>query len=283
MAENAILYDSSKCSACKGCQVQCKQWNNMPSSLGKDENEYTGSYQSMSDLNGDTRLLIQFDEKDTDRGIEWAFGRRACFHCTDAACATVCPAGAITKLDDGTVKLDASKCIGCKYCTAACPFEVPKFRQSVGVTNKCTLCDDRTAMGREPACVQTCPAAALSYGPREDMVAAGKARIEELKTAGFDKAELYGADEMGGMHVLQVAKYGLEAHGYLRDPKPGAAIKLFEVLRPLTAVGVAGMAGILGISFLSSIGYKRDDSASTPVPDTTKRDDVVAFSTKEDN
>jgi len=259
MAESAILYDSSKCSACKGCQVQCKQWNTLPSSLGKDDNEFTGSYQSMSDLNGDTRLMIEFREKDSDSGIQWAFSRRACFHCTNPTCMEVCPAGAISKLEDGTVKLDKAKCVGCKYCNAACPFEVPKFRDGFGVSNKCTLCDDRTGMGREPACVQTCPAAALAYGPRDEMIAAGRARVEQLKTEGYDKAELYGETEMGGMHVMHVAKYGLEAHGYVRDPKPNGITSLLEIVKPLTGLGVAAVVGALGISFLTGIGYKRDE------------------------
>ncbi|MFA5844389.1 MAG: 4Fe-4S dicluster domain-containing protein [Coriobacteriia bacterium] len=260
MAENAILYDSSKCSACKGCSVQCKQWNMLPSSLVKDGYEFTGSYQSMSDLNGDTRLLIEFREEDTTSGIEWAFSRRACFHCTNAACAEACPVGAISKLDDGTVNLDRAKCVGCKYCNAACPFGVPKFRGELGVSNKCTLCNDRTARGLLPACVKTCPAHALSYGPRADMIAAGKKRVEDLQAEGFDKAELYGESEMGGMHSLFVAKFGLDAHGLVRDPKAPDSIALWHLLKPLTGLGVAAVFGGLGISFLTGIGYKRDAS-----------------------
>lgn len=259
MTESAILYDSSKCSACKGCQVQCKQWNMMPSSLAKDKYEYTGSYQSMADLNGDTRLLIEFREKDTEKGIEWAFSRLACFHCTEPACMEVCPVGAISKLADGTVKLDSTKCIGCKYCTAACPFGVPKYRPNFGVSNKCTQCDDRVAKGLEPACVKTCPAAAMAYGPRDEMLAAGKARVEELKTAGFSKAELYGETEMGGMHSLFVAKYGYEAHGLIRNPKRSDIASLFELAKPLAGIGVAAVLGGLGLSFLTGIGYKRDE------------------------
>jgi len=259
MTESAILYDSSKCSACKGCQVQCKQWNMMPSSLAKDGNEYTGSYQSKSDLDGDTRLLITFEETDTEKGIEWAFGRRACLHCTEPACMDVCPAGAISKLDDGTVKLDSAKCLGCKYCNAACPFGVPKFRENFGVSNKCTLCDDRVAQGRRPACVSTCPAAALAYGPRDEMLAAGKQRVDELKAAGFEKAELYGESEMGGMHSLFIAKYGYEAHGLVRDPKKSELISAFQLIKPLTGIGVAAVVGGLGLSFLTGLGYKRDE------------------------
>lgn len=275
MAENAILYDSSKCSACKGCQVQCKQWNMMPSTLELDGNEFTGSYQSMPDLNGDTRLLIEFREEEGAKGIEWAFSRRACFHCTEPTCMTVCPAGAISKLEDGTVKLDKSKCIGCKYCNAACPFGVPKFRENFGVSNKCTLCDDRTGMGREPACVQTCPAAALTYGSRDEMVAAGKARVEQLKAEGYDKAELYGETEMGGMHVLHVAKYGLEAHGYMRDPKAPTSMQLFDIIKPLAGLGIGAMAGALVVSFLTGVGYQRDEMTfeGAAASDTAKGDE----------
>jgi len=265
MTENAILYDSSKCSACKGCQVQCKQWNMLPSSLKKDDYEYTGSYQSMSDLNGDTRLLIEFREEETDKGIEWAFSRRACFHCTEPACMEVCPVGAISKLDDGTVKLDSTKCVGCKYCTAACPFEIPKFRPNFGVSNKCTLCDDRVAKGREPACVKTCPANSISYGTRDKMLADGKARVAELKAAGFDKAELYGETEMGGMHSLFVAKYGYEAHGLIRNPKKSDITSLIQLAKSLAGIGVAAVIGGLGLSFLTGMGYKRDGlSAESP-------------------
>lgn len=263
MAEYAILYDSSKCSACKGCQIQCKQWNMLPSSLGKDVSEFSGSYQSMAELNGDTRLLITFDESEGDKGIEWAFGRKACFHCSEPACADVCPVGALTKQDNGVVKLDSTKCIGCKYCTSACPFEVPKYRENFNVSNKCTMCGDRIEQGREPACVKTCPAAALDFGDRGKMVTAGNSRVKELKAEGFDKAELYGETEMGGMHSLFVAKYGLEAHGLQRDPSAPEAVTALVLLKPLTALGVLGMFGALAGSFLTGIGYKRDGEAAS--------------------
>lgn len=275
MTENAILYDSSKCSACKGCQVQCKQWNMLPSSLEKDANEFTGSYQSMPDLNGDTRLMIEFRETEKENGIEWAFSRRSCFHCSEPACMAVCPVGAYSKLEDGTVKLDKEKCIGCKYCNGACPFKIPKYRDAFGVSNKCTLCDDRTGMGREPACVQTCPAAALTYGPRDGMIAAGKARVEQLKSEGFTKAELYGETEMGGMHVLHVAKFGLEAHGLVRGAQTPAMVELLDLVKPLTGLGIAAVAGALGVSFLTGIGYKRDELSVEPVPAPTDTKEEV--------
>ena len=272
MAENAILYDSSKCSACKGCSVMCKQWNMLPSPLGKNVDEYTGTYQALSALNGDTRLLITFSEKATDKGVEWAFMRKACYHCTDPACMDVCPVGAISKLDNGTVKLDKTKCIGCKYCTAACPFQVPKYRPNFGVSNKCTLCDDRVAQGRQPACVKTCPAHALFFGARDEMLAAGKARVAVLKTEGFDKAELYGETEMGGLHVLSIAKFGLEAHGLIRNPKIPEAVSVFGVMKPIVGFGALGLAGVLGISFLTGLGYKVSDQDELAEPKKEEED-----------
>ena len=273
MAENAILYDSSKCSACKGCQVSCKQWNGMPSTLELDGNEFTGTYQSPPDVNGDTRLMIEFRETESEKGIEWAFSRRSCFHCVDPACAAVCPVKAITKLEDGTVKLDKTKCIGCKYCNGACPFGIPKFRENFGVSNKCTLCDDRTGMGREPACVQTCPAAALTYGSRAELLAAGKARVEQLKAEGYTKAELYGETEMGGMHVLHVAKYGLEAHGLKRGAQTPAMVTLLDLVKPLTGLGVGAMVAALGVSFMTGVGYKRDELTAGSTTDAAKGDE----------
>jgi formate dehydrogenase iron-sulfur subunit len=238
----------------------------MPSSLKKNDYEYTGSYQSMSDLNGDTRLLIEFREAEVDNGVEWAFSRRACFHCTDPACMDVCPVGAISKLENGTVKLDSTKCVGCKYCTAACPFEVPKFRPNFGVSNKCTLCDDRVAKGLTPACVKTCPAHAMTFGPRDQMLSAGKARVEELKTAGFSKAELYGETQMGGMHSLFVAKYGFEAHGLIRDPKIPDSVQLFGAMKPIVGLGALALAAGLGISFITGLGYKVSDQDKLAEP-----------------
>lgn len=270
MAEITMVYDASSCSACKGCQVMCKQWNNLPSPTGPLQDQFTGSYQSMPDLNGETRLLMEYRESEGGPlGITWAFSRRSCFHCTDAACVEVCPTGALSYLPNGTVKLDVEKCIGCKYCTSACPFSVPKYREGFGYTNKCHFCFDRQAQGRQPACTQTCPAGALTWWnaeagedgvvrDREAALAFAKARVEELKGMGYDKAELYGENEMGGLHMLTIAKYGLEAHGLIRNPKKSAGTEALAWLKPLAGVGAAAVVGGLGLSFITGMGYKRD-------------------------
>lgn len=272
MAETAILYDASKCTACKGCQVACKQWNQLPAPLTAEEYEFTKSFQSPLDLDPDTWLIINFNEVDQEVGIEWNFMRNACFHCTEAACEMACPVGAISHKDNGAVVIDQDKCIGCQYCVNNCPFDVPRAKVLGGTdyakSFKCWQCFDRTSAGKEPACVTTCPTDALEYGDRAEMISKARDRVAVLKEQGFSKAEIYGADELGGMHTIIVAHRGLEAHGLIRDPKVPAATSLLDLAKPLSAVGVATIVGALGLSFVMGTGYKRGEHTYDEKTDT---------------
>ncbi|MDZ4655418.1 MAG: 4Fe-4S dicluster domain-containing protein [Coriobacteriia bacterium] len=272
MAETAILYDASKCTACKGCQIACKQWNQLPSPLTADEYEFTKSFQSPLNLDPDTWLIMGFKEVPLAVGIEWNFMRTACFHCTEAACEMACPMGAISHKDSGAVVIDQEKCIGCQYCVSACPFSVPCAKVMGGTdyakSFKCWQCFDRTSNGKDPACVTTCPTAALEFGDRAEMVSKAKARVDVLKGQGFTKAEVYGVDEVGGMHTIIVAHRGLEAHGLIRDPKVPATTSLLDLAKPLSAVGLAAVVGGLGLSFVMGTGYKRGEHTYDEKTDT---------------
>jgi formate dehydrogenase iron-sulfur subunit len=267
MAETAIKYDSSKCTACKGCQVACKQWNQLPAPLVAEEYEFTKSFQSPLDLAPNTWLILNFSEVDKEVGIDWNFMRNSCFHCTEAACEMACPVGAITHKDNGAVVIDEDKCIGCRYCVASCPFSVPRWDEARNKTYKCWQCFDRTSAERAPACVSTCPTGALEYGDRAEMVAAAKERVSELKGLGFNEAELYGEKELGGLHTIVVAQRGLEAHGLKRDPKIGIT-DFWQILKPLGGLVAAGTVGGLGLSFLMARNYSREDKVYDEASDT---------------
>jgi len=258
MAETAIMYDSSKCTACKGCQVACKQWNQLPSPLTADEYEFTKSFQSPIDTSPNTWLIINFTEINKDVGIDWNFMRNSCFHCTEAACEMACPVGAISKKANGAVVIDQEKCIGCRYCVASCPFGVPRYDEASNNTFKCWQCQDRTEAGRAPACVSTCPTGALQFGDRNEMVAAAKERAGKLKELGFKDAEVYGEKELGGLHTIVVAQRGLEAHGLIRAPKTGAP-DFGQVLKPLGGLAAAATVAGLGFSYFMARNYSRDD------------------------
>jgi Fe-S-cluster-containing dehydrogenase component len=93
----------------------------------------------------------------------------SCFHCARPACVDICPAGAISKrAEDGVVVVDRNECVGCRSCEKACPYGAPQYGKD-GKMQKCHLCQDRRAEGKQPACVATCPAEALAFGDLEEL------------------------------------------------------------------------------------------------------------------
>jgi len=282
MAESAILFDASRCTACKGCQIACKQWNQLPSPMSNDDYTFSGSFESPLENDGDTWLHIGFrEELGGPNGIAWAFSRVSCQHCTDAACVSACPSSACQYTESGAVIIDPEVCIGCKYCVAACPFGVPKYNERETISRKCWMCQDRTGEGQSPACVKTCPAGALNFGARPDMIAAAHTRLDAIK-ATFPEAIVYGENELGGLHVIQVLPYGAEAHGMPVDPQVPLLRQLSDFLKPAAAVGVAATLAALAVSFVRSRSYDRDPDELHYDPESREVVSIAAESKKGD-
>lgn len=267
--EKAILFDSSRCSGCKGCMVACKTWNLLPSPLKKDtmKEGWKPSLQCPYDVGPNTRLTITFDEADNGGlwGVNWAIGRRACMHCTDAGCVTVCPSGALYHTETGMVAHDREKCIGCSYCRGACPFDIPRHTgiddlsgTSIRI-NKCTGCPDRVAHGMDPACVTTCQPGALMFGNRDEMIAIAEERVALLQGKGFDKARVYGVDEVGGTHVIYVLKYDISQYELPANPSVSGLTVASQVMKPVLGIGSIALVAGLGLCFLMGVGYRRDE------------------------
>lgn len=92
----------------------------------------------------------------------------ACNHCEEAPCMKNCPALAYTRdKETGAIIHHAEACIGCKYCTWACPYDAPKFNPASSIVEKCNFCVDRISDGKQPACAEACPVGALSFGQEE--------------------------------------------------------------------------------------------------------------------
>lgn len=263
MAEKAILYDPTRCTACRGCQAACKQWNENDEYIPTVENGVQsanwGSYENPPDLSPSTWLKMKFQEIEPGGKVRWLFTRRSCMHCTDAGCVKVCPSKALYHHELGFVAYNKDLCTGCGYCIEACPFDVPRSDRNIisGIAkmDKCTFCTtpglDRIAEGLEPACVKTCPPNALQYDDRDKLVAEGRKRVEALKAAGWTNANLYGENELGGLHVMYVLDDHPSVYGLPVNPQVSAATVAWQdAIQPLGwAVGGLTILG-LGLNYL---------------------------------
>jgi formate dehydrogenase iron-sulfur subunit len=210
----AMLIDTTRCIGCRGCQAACKQWHDLPG----ETTHNTGSYQNPPWISGKTRTVVTFNEVVHDGQFDWVFAKRQCMHCGHPGCASACTVGALRKTDDGPVVYDSGKCIGCRYCQYACPFDVPAYEwdKVLGLIGKCDFCVDRQAEGLEPACAKACPTEAIAFGEREDLLAEAHRRIAADPTAYVH--HVYGEHEVGGTSMLYLsgvpfAKLGFPALG----------------------------------------------------------------------
>jgi len=237
----AMLIDTSKCTACRGCQVACKQWNDLPA----EETHNWGSYQNPEHLSATTWKLVTFNEMGAGDDLRWFFVPMQCLHCAEASCVSVCPTGAAYHRGD-YVLIDQSQCIGCGYCVQACPFGVPHSipgpdGRHKSTARKCTFCIDRVSSGLLPACAKTCPAGAYTVGERNELIAAGKARVEQLKAKGDANAYLYGEHELGGLQVMMVLRDSPSLYGLPEAPRVATKNVLGQWLSGFVAAGVVAV------------------------------------------
>lgn len=241
---NIILIDTQKCTACRGCQVACKNWNQLPAGVTK----FKGTYTNPPTLQPHTWTHLVFSETQQGR---WLFAKYSCMHCTDAGCVNVCPAGAVQHTKNGTVWIDQDKCLGCGLCVEHCPFNVPHISQVTKKMAKCTGCIERTTNGLKPACVATCPSGALEYGDRKTLLAEAEKRVESLREKGFDQASLYGVDEMGGLGRVYILTQLPAEYGLPEKPQYSASAWLWQALRgPVRKLASLGLVSGLFLGFL---------------------------------
>jgi len=180
----AFHFDSSACNGCKACAIACKSKNDLPVGINFRHVVEYGGGNWVPDPR-DNQFLLPNNVFVYSLSI-------SCNHCQDPTCVNVCPTTAMTKRSDGIVVIDASKCIGCRYCEWACPYGAPQFDQSAGVMRKCDFCVDEIEQGGQPYCVSACVMRALDFGELADLQAkyGSEASIEPLPTAEITQPSL---------------------------------------------------------------------------------------------
>jgi formate dehydrogenase iron-sulfur subunit len=255
----AKLIDISKCIGCKACQVACMQWNDLRDDIGTT----VGVYDNPVDLTDQSWTVMRFAEvQRADGNLDWLIRKDGCMHCEDPGCLKACPApGAIVKYANGIVDFISENCIGCGYCIAGCPFNIPRISKKDNKAYKCTLCSDRVAVGLEPACVKTCPTGAIMFGSKEDMVARGHKRVGDLKERGFGNAALYDPQGVKGTHVMYVLQHGDKPDLYSGlpvDPSVSPMVALWKgVAKPLLSIGL-GLAALGAVLHYVTRGPKEE-------------------------
>ncbi|HTT75338.1 MAG TPA: 4Fe-4S dicluster domain-containing protein [Candidatus Binataceae bacterium] len=158
-----FVIDHNRCIGCHACTVACKEEHNVPV--------------------GVFRTWVKYIEKGEFPDTSRHFGVMRCNHCDAAPCIEICPTRALFRRDDGIVDFDNSRCIGCKSCMQACPYDALYIDPNSNTAAKCNFCAHRVELNLEPACVIVCPTQAIIAGDLDDPQSNISRRVATQKVA----------------------------------------------------------------------------------------------------
>lgn len=198
MKGKSFFVDLTLCTACRGCQVACKQWKKLPA----EKTRNVGSHQNPQDLSAITLRLVRFNESRNDEGkLNWYFFPEQCRHCIEPPCKYIAnlytpeavtqdPATGAVVMTDQAILKTARRRVELES-WQLCPYNIPRMDEKTGRWSKCDMCNDRVKAGMLPSCVLSCPTGTMNFGDREDMLALAEERLAEVQKT---KPDAYLAD-----------------------------------------------------------------------------------------
>jgi formate dehydrogenase iron-sulfur subunit len=229
-----LLIDITRCIGCGECTRACAERNNLPA-------------EEVTELSA-THYTVIKDHNDGE-----AYVRSLCMHCYDPTCVSACLVGAFTKSPTGAVLYDEDKCIGCRYCMQACPFEVPRYEWGslAPRVQKCNMCHEVVEQGGSPGCAEACPVEATVFGERDALVAEARRRIAENPDTYVD--HIYGLTEAGGTSVLFLSGIPFADLGF-PEGLPGEPIPQlsWRILQEIPRYSVVAGAVLFGIHWITA-------------------------------
>lgn len=225
----ALLIDTTLCIGCEACVEACKEVNNLPEKVDDRLTAYTWT-------------VLQ------DHGND-IYSRQLCMHCNQPTCVSVCPVGALEKTEEGPVIYHEDRCIGCRYCMMACPFNIPKYEwdKPLPRVQKCIMCySTRLSQGKITACAEACPTEATLFGERDDLIREGRRRIRA--ESGVYNPKIYGESEVGGTGVLFMSSIGFGQLGFPEnltdEPLPKLTWNALSLIPNIVSVGGVFLFGL---------------------------------------
>lgn len=257
----AILVDVTRCTGCERCAEACTEANRRDLSAAEADRATT-----RDGLSANRWCTVV-------EAAQGRFARKSCMHCLEPSCVAACLVGSLQKTAAGPVVYDPDKCIGCRYCMLACPFEVPRYEWSrvAPFMRKCDMCADRLGRGARPACVEACPHDVLSFGPRKELLERAHRLIRD--TPGRYLPHVWGETELGGTSVLYVSDVDLAALGWPGAEAPAIPALTEPVIEKTPVLGGAVLMGVWGLSAIIERRQRLmssavcDDSTSSPEED----------------
>jgi Fe-S-cluster-containing dehydrogenase component len=204
----AMLHDTTRCIGCQACELACNEKNGFPTPQEEPKIENRRS-------TGTESLTVVNAHATNNKSI--VFAKEQCMHCDQPACVSACLVNAMYKMNEGPVVWREDKCMGCRYCMVACPFDVPKFEYGSlkPKIRKCVMCFDRLGEGKVPACAEACPQEAILFGRRGELLDIARKRLVDYPREYV--RHIYGEHEVGGTNMLYLAGVPFKQLGFRTD------------------------------------------------------------------